>query len=62
MKTLRSLAKRVKITATGKVMRRRAGMSHNLTSKSRKRKRFLKRQVPVSKTLERKMQRLLPTA
>jgi large subunit ribosomal protein L35 len=56
------LAKRVKITATGKVMRRRAGMSHNLTSKSRKRKRFLKRQVPVSKTLERKMQRLLPTA
>jgi large subunit ribosomal protein L35 len=62
MKTLRSLAKRVKITARGKVMRRRAGMSHNLTSKSRKRKRFLKRQVPVSKTLERKMQRLLPTA
>jgi len=61
MKTLRSLAKRVKITGTGKVMRRRAGMSHNLTSKSRKRKRFLKRQVPVSKALERKMQRLLPT-
>lgn len=61
MKTLRSLAKRVKITGTGKVMHRRAGMSHNLTSKSRKRKRFLKRQVPVSKTLERKMQRLLPT-
>jgi large subunit ribosomal protein L35 len=61
MKTLRSLAKRVKISATGKVMRRRSGMSHNLTSKSRKRKRFLKRQVPVSKTLERKMQRLLPT-
>jgi large subunit ribosomal protein L35 len=61
MKTLRSLAKRVKITGTGKVMRRRSGMSHNLTSKSRKRKRFLKRQVPVSQTLERKMQRLLPT-
>jgi large subunit ribosomal protein L35 len=61
MKTLRSLAKRVKISGTGKVMRRRAGLSHNNTSKSRKRKRYLKRQVPVSKTLERKMQRLLPT-
>jgi len=60
MKTLRSLAKRIKFTATGKAMRRRAGMSHNLACKSRKRKRYLKRQVVVSKPIARKIKMLIP--
>jgi len=60
MKTLRSLAKRVKFTARGKARYRRAGMSHNLTSKSRKRKRFLKHYAVASRPLARKISRLLP--
>jgi large subunit ribosomal protein L35 len=62
MKTLRSLAKRVKFSSRGKILRRRAGMSHNLTSKTRKRKRYLKRQVVVCKPLQRKIEKLLPYA
>jgi large subunit ribosomal protein L35 len=59
-KSLRALAKRVKFSATGKVMCRRAGKSHNLTSKSQKRKRFLNHQAAASKPIERKVKRLLP--
>jgi len=59
MKTLRSLAKRVKFTATGKAMRRRAGMSHNLACKSRKRKRHLKHQIVVSKQVARRIKKLI---
>ena len=62
IKTLRSLAKRVKISASGKILRRRAGMSHNLSCKSRKRKRFLKHQVVVSAPIARKVKTLLRNA
>ena len=58
-KTLRSLAKRVKFSSTGKVIHRRAGMSHNLTSKTNRRKRFLKRQAVASKPLTRKVKQLI---
>lgn len=47
-KTRKAIAKRVKITATGKVLRLRAGKRHLLTGKSRKRKRSLGRWVPLS--------------
>ena len=40
-KTKKSVAKRFKITATGKVMRRRSGKRHLLTGKSPKRRRAL---------------------
>ena len=40
-KTRKSVAKRFKVTGTGKVMRRRQGKRHLLTSKNRKRKRNL---------------------
>lgn len=41
-KTRKSVAKRVKITGTGKVKRTAAGRGHLLTGKSRKRKRQLR--------------------
>jgi large subunit ribosomal protein L35 len=41
-KTRKSIAKRFKITATGKVKRTTAGRGHLLTGKSRKRKRQLR--------------------
>lgn len=41
IKTRKSVAKRFKITATGKVMRSRAGKRHLLASKNPKRRRNL---------------------
>ena len=42
IKTRNAVAKRFKITATGKVMRTRAGKRHLLSSKSPKRRRNLR--------------------
>jgi large subunit ribosomal protein L35 len=42
IKTRKSFAKRFKITATGKVMRSRAGKRHLLQTKSAKRRRSLR--------------------
>jgi len=42
-KTHRGAAKRFKVTATGKVKIRKGGKSHLLTSKSKKRKRRLRK-------------------
>ena len=42
LKTKKGIKKRFKLTKTGKVMSRKAGKSHLLTSKSRKRKRKLR--------------------
>jgi len=54
MKTHRAAAKRYKISANGKLMRRRAFHSHLLTHKSAKRKRYLKKMVVVNRAdLER---------
>jgi large subunit ribosomal protein L35 len=58
-KTLRSLAKRIKFSGTGKVMHRRAGKSHNNTSKTVKRKRFLNRTAEASPQLTRKVKALV---
>lgn len=40
-KTRKAVAKRFKVTGTGKIMRRRQGKRHILTKKSQKRKRSL---------------------
>ncbi len=40
-KTHKGLAKRVKISANGKVMRKKAGMGHLMSSKTSKRRRQL---------------------
>lgn len=47
-KTRKSVAKRVKITAKGKVLRTTAGRGHLLTGKSRKRKRQLRGSAALS--------------
>jgi large subunit ribosomal protein L35 len=48
-KTHKGLAKRVKVTATGKVKRSRAGGSHLLSNKNRKRLRKIKGSALVPK-------------
>lgn len=60
IKTRRSINKRIKVTGTGKLIRKRSGKSHILTKKRRKRKRRLKKDVPVDKSYDRKVRRGLP--
>lgn len=48
MKTRKGVTKRMRITKNGKVMRRKAGLRHLLSSKSRKRKRQLRGAVTVA--------------
>jgi len=60
MKTSRSLAKRVKFTASGKVKRGKAGKRHLLTVKKRKRKSDLRRGGLVSKPDLEQIRKLLP--
>jgi large subunit ribosomal protein L35 len=50
IKTKKSVAKRFKITATGKALRHRAGRRHLNQSKSRKRRRALGRAAGVHET------------
>lgn len=59
-KTLRALAKRIKITGKGKYVYHRGGKRHLLSSKTRKRKRMLSKPVVVHKTVAKKLQQLLP--
>ncbi len=50
MKTHKSGAKRYKITASGKIMRRHAGIGHLLSNKSSSRKRKLFGEAEISST------------
>lgn len=59
MKTNRSAAKRFKETATGKYRRFRAGKSHILTKKDRKRKRRLRHPTLVSRSDHHRVRRML---
>jgi large subunit ribosomal protein L35 len=59
MKSRRSAAKTFKVTATGKIKRRKAFRSHILTSKSTKRKRHLRKPTLVDKTEARKVRTFL---
>jgi large subunit ribosomal protein L35 len=49
-KTRRAAAKRLKIRKSGVIVRRKAGKSHLLSSKSRKRKRRLRKPTKVAKS------------
>ncbi len=49
MKTRKAAAKRFKITATGKILRRQAGASHYFMKKSKARKRRLRQEVEATK-------------
>ena len=53
-KTHKGLAKRVKITGTGKVKRGRAGGGHLMSSKSGKRCRVIGQPTGMSKTMAKK--------
>jgi large subunit ribosomal protein L35 len=60
LKTNKGVAKRFKITGTGKVKRRKAGMRHILTSKSSGSKRTLRKPACVAKTDEDAIKKMLP--
>ena len=59
MKSHRRAVKSYKVTATGKIKRRKAFRSHILTKKSPKRKRKLRAATIVSKTEAYKVKRFL---
>jgi large subunit ribosomal protein L35 len=59
LKTNRGAAKRFRITANGKIKRKKAYKSHILTKKSRKRKRKLRSPDYVDKTNAKKVRRML---
>ncbi len=61
-KTRKSVAKRFKVTATGKVLRTRGGRRHLLQSKSAKRKRRLAKSVLVHETDSARIKANLPFA
>jgi large subunit ribosomal protein L35 len=59
-KTKKAVAKRFKVTATGKVLRGHAGRRHLLQSKSAKRKRRLAKSEVTDKTDEARIKENLP--
>jgi len=59
MKSKRGAAKRFKATGSGKVKRFHAFTSHILTSKTRKRKRNLRKSAVVSKANEKRVKKLI---
>lgn len=62
IKTHKGTAKRFKITATGKVLRRKGYISHNRRKMSRRSKRLIDEMIPVSPGDARNIHRLLPYA
>jgi large subunit ribosomal protein L35 len=59
MKTHRGLAKRVKVTASGRLKRKKAYHRHMLVSKSRKRKRNLNAWALIADVEEKRLKALL---
>jgi large subunit ribosomal protein L35 len=57
-KTSSSVKKRFKVTAGGKLLRRHAMKSHNLTKKTSKRKRGFRKDVPVHRADERAVKKM----
>ncbi|MDA8205713.1 MAG: 50S ribosomal protein L35 [Thermaerobacter sp.] len=60
MKSHRGAAKRIKLTASGKPKRNRAGKSHNLEHKSATRRRRLRQSAVLSQSDQHRTKRLLP--
>jgi large subunit ribosomal protein L35 len=60
MKTNRAAAKRFRITGSGRIRRSKAGGSHLLTSKNRKRSRRLRDNDMVDKTNAKQIKALIP--
>lgn len=62
IKPHKGLKKRVKVTATGKIIRRKAGKGHLMSSKSGNRRRALGRPTTVAKSDRKSTLRLLGKA
>lgn len=60
LKTNRSAAKRIKVTGTGKLMRRKGWKSHLLSGKNATRKRRLTGAVELDKDNRTNFKRMLP--
>jgi large subunit ribosomal protein L35 len=60
IKTRRGAAKRFKLTATGKVRRRRGYLRHILSTKTRKQKRRLRHPTLVAAVDQKAIKRLIP--
>jgi large subunit ribosomal protein L35 len=60
LKSHSGASKRFKISGSGKVMRKKAGRRHILTSKRRDRKRRLKDMAEVASGMVKSIKRLLP--
>ncbi len=60
MKTRKAASKRLKITGTGKYLRRQTHRSHLLTDKSSKRKRGQASDVVLAKTDVKAVRRMVP--
>ena len=60
MKTNRAVAKRFKVTGTGKLKRFKSNKNHILEKKSPKRKRNLRKATLVGKTMEDNYKKVLP--
>jgi large subunit ribosomal protein L35 len=58
-KTHSGIAKRIKVTGGGKLMRQQAGLRHRLEVKSSKETRDLARVVPVAKADRKRVKKLL---
>ena len=59
MKSHRGLAKRVKLTASGRLKRKKAFTSHLMSAKSRKQKRRLSSSVMMAKAEESRLKAIL---
>jgi large subunit ribosomal protein L35 len=60
LKTKRSAAKRLKVTGTGKVMRRKGWKGHLLTGKNATRRRRLTGAVEITKDNSENIRQMLP--
>jgi len=61
-KTKKSASKRLKVTATGKILRRKPGLRHLASTKSSKRKRRLGKAGQVHDTMVARIKECLPFA
>lgn len=59
LKTHKGTAKRVKVTKTGKLLRRRAFGNHLLTKKSKSRKRVIKTEAAITGKIAKNIKRAI---
>ncbi len=58
-KTKKSIAKRFKVTGTGRLMRRKAGKRHLLRKKSTKQRRAMRQDQSVSKGFQKRLEKAI---